>query len=127
MTKLIELTLRVRDVQRSRDFYEGLGVPCGPLDTDEPGGDRHVHAMWGTWSADADDFLMLNIYPAGGTAPASAPASLGFATDDLDTLHQTLVAKGTEVVQSPQTRPWGRMATYRDPDGNLVSISQRPR
>ncbi len=125
MTKLIEVTIRVRDVERSRSFYEALGVACGPVDVDEPGGPLHVHAMWGTWSAMTDDFLMLNIYPANGSS--STAVSLGFGTDDLDGLHQRLVGSGGEVVHAPETRPWGRMATYRDPDGNLVSVSQHPR
>ena len=125
MTKLIELTIRVRDVERSRRFYELLGLPCGPVDQDEPGGERHVHAMWGKWSSASDDFLMLNIYPA--SEAASAPASLGFASDDLDALHQRLSAEGIDVLHPPATRPWGRMATYRDPDGNVVTVSQRPR
>lgn len=125
MTKLIEVTIRVRDVERSRTFYESLGVKCGPVDADEPGGPRHVHATWGSWSATSDDFLMLNIYPA--EEAASPSAELGFATDDLDALHARLVAAGVEVVHAPDVRPWGTMATYRDPDGNTVSVSQRPR
>ncbi len=125
MTKLIEVTIRVRDVERSRSFYEQLGVACGPVEADGPGGERHVHATWGKWSAGSDDFLMLNIYPVSGSAPATA--SLGFATDDLDALHERLAASGVEVVHGPDTRPWGRMATYRDPDGNLVAVSQRPK
>lgn len=44
-----------------------------------------------------------------------------------DTLHQRVVDGGAEIVHGPDTRPWGRMATYRDPDGNLVSVSQRPK
>lgn len=125
MTKLIEVTIRVRDVERSRSFCERLGVACGPVDVDEPGGPAHVHAMWGSWSATTDDFLMLNIYPADGSS--STGASLGFAADDLDALHQRLVGSGVEVMHGPETRPWGRMATYRDPDGNTVSVSQRPK
>lgn len=125
MTKLIEVTIRVRDVERSRAFYERLGLPCGPVDADEPGGQRHAHALWGEWKPGSDDFLMLNIYPTDGDA--AAKASIGFATDDLAALHARLVAAGVEVVHAPDARPWGTMATYRDPDGNTVSVSQRPR
>lgn len=123
VTKLIEVTIGVRDVERSRRFYQELGVECGPIAADEPGGPAHVHATWGRWAADSDDFLMLNIYPAD---PASAPASLGFASEHLDELHQRLVKAGVEVVRPPEKRPWGEMGTYRDPDGNLISVSQRP-
>jgi predicted enzyme related to lactoylglutathione lyase len=69
---------------------------------------------------------MINIYPASDGEP-SQPVALGFATDDLDALHEGLTAAGVEVVRAPVKKPWGQMATYRDPDGNLVSVSQRPR
>lgn len=131
MTRLIEATLRVHDVERSRRFYERLGVPCGDIDVDEPGGEPHVHATWGEWTPGSDSFLMLNIYPAKSANAAVREAdvgrtSLGFAVDDLDDLHRRLVEAGVDIVQAPTSRPWGRMATYRDPDGNTVSISQRP-
>jgi catechol 2,3-dioxygenase-like lactoylglutathione lyase family enzyme len=126
MTRLIEVTLRVGDVQRSRDFYERLGLPCGPVDVDEPGGESHVHATWGGWGPGSNDFLMLNIYPAVGDKTAG-PAAIGFSSEDLDGLHRRLIGAGIDVVQPPQRRAWGRMATYRDPDGNLVSISEAPR
>jgi predicted enzyme related to lactoylglutathione lyase len=125
MTRLIEVTIHVRDVERSRTFYEGLGVACGPVEADEPGGVRHVHASWGKWSATSDEFLLFNIYPADGAEVGNA--SLGFATDDLDALHQRLVAGGTEVVKVPEKSPWGRMATYHDPDGNTVAVTETPR
>jgi len=123
VTKLIEVTIGVRDVERSRRFYQELGVECGPVRADEPAGPAHVHATWGKWAADSDDFLMLNIYPAD---PPSAPAALGFASDQLDELHRRLMDAGVDVVRAPEKRPWGEMATYRDPDGNLISVSQRP-
>jgi catechol 2,3-dioxygenase-like lactoylglutathione lyase family enzyme len=126
MTRLIEVTLRVRDVQRSRDFYERLGLPCGPIEADEAEGERHVHATWGAWGPGSSDLLMLNIYPA-AAAGAAAPAAIGFSTDDLDGLHARLLGSGVDVIHVPETRPWGRMASYRDPDGNVVSVSEAPR
>lgn len=125
MAKLMEVTIRVRDVERSRRFYTLLGAPCGEIAKDRPDDQLHVHATWGKWAAGSDDFLMLNIMPV-GSDPAPH-VELGFATDDLDALHAAVVAAGAEVVRPPETRPWGRMATYKDPDGNTVSVSQRPR
>ncbi len=126
MTKLIEVTIHVRDVDRSRRFYQKLGAPCGDVSSDAPGDAPHVHAVWGEWSKGSNDFLMLNINPVTGAEPP-APASLGFATEDLDALHAALVADRVAVVHGPEARPWGRTAAYRDPDGNLVSVSQLPR
>src|SRR5205085_11648547 len=51
---------------------------------------------------------------------------LGFYVDDLATAHARAVAAGAEVVREPRDEPWGRTAAYRDPDGNLVTLTQRP-
>ena len=36
------------------------------------------------------------------------------------------IAAGAEVASMPQDEPWGRTAAYRDPDGNIVGVTQRP-
>ena len=125
MTKLIEATIRVRDLERSRHFYQLLGAPCGDVGADRPGESKHVHATWGKWSAHSDDFLMLNILPT--TDGVSMPVEIGFSVEDLDKVHGALVTAGVDVIRSPEAQPWGRMATYRDPDGNTVSLTQLPR
>lgn len=120
--RLIEVELRVRDVDRSCAFYRQLGVDVGDPDTDEPDGPRHSHATWGRWGS--EDFLMLNIYPASDGLPSHA--SIGLSVSDLDALHARLVSDGVEVVRPPERRPWGRSAVYQDPDGNTVSLTERP-
>lgn len=125
MTRPIEIELRVRDIDRSRAFYRLIGVPVEEPEVHEGEHDRHAHASWGSWRQDADDFLLLSLYPA---APGEETrVALGFVVDDIDATHQALVDAATEVVQAPERRPWGRMATYRDPDGNSVGLTERPR
>lgn len=123
MARLIEVELHVRDVERSRRFYQALGVDVGEPEVHEGQGVRHAHAVWGKWDAEAS-FLMLNLYPATGTP---SRVSIGFVADDLDGLHGRMTGDGVEVVKAPAAQPWGRTAIYRDPDGNTVSVTERPR
>jgi predicted RNase H-like nuclease len=48
---------------------------------------------------------------------------LAIEVDDLDDAHLRAVAAGAE----PVTDPKGGVATYRDPEGNVVTLTQRPR
>ena len=52
---------------------------------------------------------------------------LHFRSDDLDaTFEKVAGAAGAEVLQEPDTRPWGvRDAAVRDPAGNRLRIEQR--
>ena len=125
MTRPIEIELRVRDVDRSRAFYRRIGVPVEEPETHAGESERHAHASWGSWEAGADDFLLLSLYPA--TPGDATVVSIGFVVDDLDGAHRALSAAGVEVVSAPADRPWGRSATYRDPDGNRIGLTQRPR
>jgi catechol 2,3-dioxygenase-like lactoylglutathione lyase family enzyme len=123
--RLIEVELRVHDIDRSLRFYRDLlGLPLGQPEVHQDGGARHVHAAWGSWAEGATDFLLFNIYPA--DTGKESRANVGFAVEDLDGVHATLQRAGVDVVQPPQARVWGRTAVYRDPDGNTISVTQLP-
>ncbi len=50
---------------------------------------------------------------------------LNFAVDDLAAWHLHLQAAGTPCLRTPATEPWGgEVATYSDPDGNLLQLIQ---
>lgn len=123
--RLIEIELRVRDVRRSARFYRDLvGVTVGEVETHDADAEPHVHATWGEWTPIEPSLLMLNIYPTAGPVTTS---HIGFAVTDLAATHARLVAANVEVVRVPEDRPWGRTATYRDPDGNTVFLTEAPR
>jgi len=48
---------------------------------------------------------------------------LMFNSDDLDADHATLTAKGVEI-SAIGSQPWGRFATFKDPDGNGLILRQ---
>lgn len=51
-----------------------------------------------------------------------------FRTDDLDLTFERVRTTGAEVLQEPMDQPWGpRDCAFRDPSGNTVRISQRPK
>lgn len=51
-------------------------------------------------------------------------AQVAFRVDDLDTAHELAQVAGADVVHAPRDQPWGRSARYRDPDGNIVELTQ---
>lgn len=51
---------------------------------------------------------------------------LHFASEDLDaTFEKLTAAPGAEILQEPESRPWGaRDAAVRDPAGNMLRVQQ---
>lgn len=123
--RLIEVELRVRDLERSLRFYRDLiGLPFGKIETHSDEDVQHAHVTWGEWN-DRGEFLMVNLYPVGEQTPTRA--RVGFVVDELDRVHARLASAGVTVIKPPERRPWGASASYEDPDGNVVSLSERPR
>ena len=123
-SRLIELELRVSDLQRALHFYRDLvGLPFGDIETHEGDDTEHAHATWGDWDG-RREFLMVNLYPAGDAGPNKA--SIGVVVDDLDAVHDRLVSAGAIVTRAPERRPWGASATYQDADGNTVTLTEGP-
>lgn len=62
------------------------------------------------------------------TPAAEGRISLWAYVDDCDRAVARLRAAGVPIVDEPADQPWGeRMATVRDPDGNLVRVAQHAR
>jgi uncharacterized glyoxalase superfamily protein PhnB len=95
----------------------------------EPSGDEH---WWVDFDRIGDNGAQLSIYSAEGMeqmAPGSMDrAGAGRSTielevEDVDVVHERLVAGGAPVVKPPTTQPWGRRSVWvRDPDGNIVNL-----
>jgi predicted enzyme related to lactoylglutathione lyase len=51
-------------------------------------------------------------------------AQVSFRVDDIEAAHAAAVAAGAEVLHGPRPEPWGTSARYRDPDGNVVELTQ---
>ena len=51
-------------------------------------------------------------------------AQIAFRVDNIEQAHDRGVAAGAAVVHGPIDQPWGRSARYRDPDGNIIELTQ---
>jgi len=115
--RLVSVTLRVRDVPASAWFYrEAFGIGF------EPGGaapEPHAEVSW----RDGAYLRLTLLQQAAGVAAA---AQIGFHVDDVVAAHARALAAGADVVHEPRDEPAGRTAAYRDPDGNVVILVQRP-
>ena len=48
---------------------------------------------------------------------------IGFIVDDIDSVYQTLLAKGVSFEMPPTEQPWGGvLALMKDPDGNIFYL-----
>jgi predicted RNase H-like nuclease/predicted enzyme related to lactoylglutathione lyase len=116
-TRLGFVVVRVRDVAASAWFYrEAFGVP---FEAGEPVQLR-AEASWKDGAS-----LRLALLPPEDEATPSV--ELGFVVDDLEAAHARAAGAGAEVVREPRNAPSGRTAAYLDPDGNLVTLTQRHR
>jgi catechol 2,3-dioxygenase-like lactoylglutathione lyase family enzyme len=100
------LTLHVRDVERSRDFYER--IPGAALVAHRPG-----------------EFALFRFGDALlGLLGLGAPGfHIELAAPDLDALYAQVQASGMKPSGPPRQRPWGeRTFTVLDPDGNHLEF-----
>lgn len=52
---------------------------------------------------------------------------VGFRVSDLDAVVEVLRGRGVEIVYEPEGENWGRVATIRDSEGNLLMLVQMNR
>ncbi len=126
MSKLIFIALNVSDLERSVKFYrEGFGIDLHK-DRNAPEKDVWIGGEHAAFSWTDDAFLHFALFPASPPErPISGDAQLGFSVTDIEAAHSKAVASGAVTVHGPRPEPWGSTARYRDPDGNLISITQR--
>ncbi len=62
-----------------------------------------------------------------GTSREPFRIMVNFSVDDIDAVHARLVAAGVVFSRPPETEDWGgRVASFLDPDGNLLQLMQLP-
>ncbi len=121
-SRLMEVLLRVRDIERSVAFYRDiLGLTVEPGDEAK----SHFEVSWGSWKPNPADLLMFLIYPAHLQHPQSV-CEIGFSVGDLEATHAAALRASVPVIAPPSQKPWGRQVTYGDPDGHIVAVAQAP-
>ena len=62
-----------------------------------------------------------------GTNRQPARIMINFGADDLDATHDLLSEAGVRCLRPPSEEPWGgRVATYLDPDDNVLQLLELP-
>ena len=101
----------VDDLEASVRFYrDGLGAALSR--NEDP---VHEEISW------HDPYFHFALFPK----EAPREPAFGLFVEDLDDTHERLVSMGATVDREPYVAPWGREARYLDPDGNLVSLTER--
>lgn len=122
--RVITLVLEVNDLNASTRFYqEGLGLDLHAGADNDARGDRWISGPHAAISWTEGAFLHFSLYQA--KSNVTRAAQIGFASDDLAADHARLVAFGATVIHPPRREPWGDTARYADPDGNIVSLTER--
>jgi 4-carboxymuconolactone decarboxylase len=124
--RLVTVVLEVADLERSARLYRdafGLDLHLSDHEGGEHGSDDRwisgAHAAL-TWTDGA--FLHFALYQA--TGEPTRGAQLSFRVDDIRLAHDRAVTAGAEVAHEPRAEPWGTSARYRDPDGNVIELTQ---
>ncbi|MET0135119.1 MAG: VOC family protein [Kibdelosporangium sp.] len=110
------LSLPVSDQDRARDFY--VDVLGFELVRDNPMGPDRRWVEVGPKGA-RTTITLVTWFPT--MAPGSAKG-LVLETDDLDADVAGLTARGVRIPDGIQEQPWGRFATFDDPDGNGIVL-----
>jgi predicted enzyme related to lactoylglutathione lyase len=123
--RLILVVLEVEGLKRAVHFCrDQLGIPL-KLDVDHGGGDRWISGEHAAISYGENAFLHFALYKSKGVVTRNV--QIGFAIENLEQVHQRLVAADVRVEHGPRDEPWGKTARYIDPDGNSVSLTETAR
>jgi catechol 2,3-dioxygenase-like lactoylglutathione lyase family enzyme len=118
ISRIRTITVLVADQDRAKAFYTGtLGFQ---VRTDVVVGDNRWLEVA---PADAGTAIVLH-RPFPGLSPGTSQGVI-LDTDDLDADCTRLRRAGVDV-DGPQALPWGRQATFSDPDGNGFVLSSPP-
>ena len=118
ITHLQLISLPVADQDRSRDFY--VDVLGFDLVRDNPMGPDQRWVQVAPKGAKTS-ITLVTWFP---TMPPGSVKGTVLETDDLDGDVAALTANGVRIEGGIQEQPWGRFATFDDPDGNGIVLQE---
>ena len=107
--------LRSPDIDRASDFYSEMGLSFT----------KHRHGSGPEHYTSCVDGFIFEIYPL-GKHPPTIGTRIGFSVDDVDSIVQTLLEVGAELVSPVADSEWGRRAVVKDLDGHIVELLTPP-
>jgi predicted enzyme related to lactoylglutathione lyase len=112
----------VSDQDRALDFYTNVLGLEKRVENPTPDGPRFL-----TVGVEGDEFMLV-LWPGtpGQAEPAlgRVPASITIETDDCRATVEELRARGVEFLSDVLEFPWGYVAQFADPDGNVLQVRQ---
>jgi predicted enzyme related to lactoylglutathione lyase len=120
--KVFYTSVMVSDQDRALDFYTNVLGLEKRVENPTPDGPRFL-----TVGVKDDDFQLV-LWPGtpGQAQPVMGrpPASITIETDDIRDTVEELESHGVEFVSDVLEFPWGFVAQFQDPDGNLLQIRE---
>ena len=111
--RLAIISVPVSDQERAKKFYtEALGFAAGRDST------FRDNARWIEVKPTPDSALTITLVTWFASMPPGSLRGLVLLADDLDATCEMLRNRGLSSASAIQTAPWGRYATFSDPDGN---------
>jgi len=106
------ITLSVSNLERSKKFYEDvLGL-----------NKKYEYSSYVGFECGG---VEIGLRPRESVEIGRDAASIQFLVNDVDEEYRRLVNKGVKFTSKPHDEPWGgRQASFRDPDGNLLEITE---
>jgi DNA-binding transcriptional MerR regulator len=120
--QLMEITLRVDDVDATVAFYRQVFGMDFQADDHCGAAPLHYDACGGSW--DPEGFFMFTIYPAGERAATTT--SIGFGVPNVDDVWSKALEAGATALEPPVDPDYiPRLAAFSDPAGNTITVYQR--
>jgi len=99
----------------ARFYRDRLGVP---LEEERHGSEPHWACFF--------EGIHFAIHQKEGLEGAPRNMSISFEVADVDAAVAELRRAGVAIVLEPQDRPYGRLASIQDPDGNVIHLHRYP-
>jgi predicted enzyme related to lactoylglutathione lyase len=120
--RIVAVVLTVSDLDRSVALYrDGFGLDFHI--SDHQGDDVWTSGRHAAKTCESGAYLHFALYES-KDGRATTQVQIAFRVDDLEAAHQRAIDAGAELIHEPKGQPWGRSARYRDPDGNIVELTQ---
>ena len=125
ITGFAHVGIRVRDLARSRVFYEGLGFEfvAGPLGPEPAAILEHPSGTVINFILNASSSLAENVLM---DVPEKHPGytHMALSVADLGAAQRELESQGVRITEGPIEFPGARAIFVRDPDGNVIEFNQ---
>ncbi len=122
LTKVVYVTVFVKDQEKALDFYTNVLGFEKRLDKPTPDGPRVL--MVGLQGQDFQLVLWPGTPGQGQPAQGRPVAAYTIETGDCRKAFETLKSRGVKFDADVQEYPWGYVAVFQDPDGNRLQLRQ---